>query len=170
MRSDCVRASSSFQFRARHITRSAGMPWARLGVGKSGGSGGIDQEGPDPRLIRMIQMGAARCRAHDLKHARTEIGVKRVAVIVRGKADIDAARRHFMHQGDAASARGATGIASLQIQVAHRQADDMHHALATRSSVFRALVLDCVTSKQQCPAVTGLSKPVSSTVLAMART
>jgi hypothetical protein len=77
-------------------------------------------------------MADARRLAHHFQHVHVAIGVERIARVVGGEADADAARAHLVDQRDAPAARGA-GRARfrpvLQVEVAHRQADHVDAGL-----------------------------------------
>ena len=66
--------------------------------------------------------------AVDFQHVEIAIGVERVARVVGGDADRNAARLHFMQQRHATPARGRAVLPPvLQIKIAHRQ---RHHGNA----------------------------------------
>jgi hypothetical protein len=77
-------------------------------------------------------MADARRLAHHLQHVHVAIGVERIARVVGGEADADAARAHLVHQRDAAP-RGVRGVPGLrpvlEVEVAHRQADHVDPGL-----------------------------------------
>jgi hypothetical protein len=99
----------------RQITRSADAPGAATGRVEAAGGGGIGQEATPPsRRIGMVEMADPRRLAHHLQHVHVAIGVERIAGVVGGEADADAARLHLVDQRDAPPARRAAGVRSCR--------------------------------------------------------
>ena len=70
-------------------------------------------------------MQDARRHAVDLQHVEIAIGVERIARVVGGDGDRDAARLHLVQQRHAAPARRRAVLAAvLQVEIAHRQRHD----------------------------------------------
>ena len=92
------------------MTRSAGEPGARrpaVGQAHEGGGGGGDAL--DPALDRVVELGDADGLAEDLEHVEVAVGVERVAGVVAGEGERDAAGPDLLGDRDAAPARGAAG-------------------------------------------------------------
>jgi hypothetical protein len=75
-----------------------------------------------------------------------------------------------MHQRDAAPARGAAGVAVLEVEIAQRQRDDGEARFGHEvHGAVSASLPSCTASEQQCPHTTLPSKPVFSTTCAIWR-
>ncbi|MPL60722.1 hypothetical protein SDC9_06283 [bioreactor metagenome] len=103
---------------------------------EAAGAGGVRGEGARPVGAGVVEMRDPRRLAHHLDHVEIAIGIERIAGVVGGEADVDAARSHLVHQRHPAPARRAAGRAVLQVHVAHRQADDIQPGL--RDQIERA--------------------------------
>ena len=170
MRSDSGRDSNSVQLRPRKMMKSAGPPAANVpapckphDVGRRRG------DRLRPVADRMIEMQDARRHAVDLQHVEIAIGVERIARVVGGDRDRNAARLHLVQQRDAAPARrGAVVAAVLQIEIAHRQRHDRDAGRAPPCPACRAPAASgWRASEQQWPTRILPSKPLRSAASAI---
>ncbi len=104
------------------ISRRTGPEAAGLGQAHDRGWGGGD--GGGPVVERVVELADPHCLLEDLVHVEVTVGAEGVAGIVAGEGQRDATGLDFVDQRDAAPARGAARLPALQIEVAHRQADD----------------------------------------------